>query len=319
MSSRAFSTFRILPRSGRIAWKRRSRPCLARAAGRVALDDEDLGEGGVLLLAVGELARERAPNRARPCAGRARAPCARPRAPAPTRRSSRRSCLRDARVLLEVRAELLVDDLLHPRLDLGGDELVLGLRGELRVLDLDRDDRGQALAAVVAGEASSPSGALVRPLAVGVLLDGARQRRLEALEVRAAVAVVDRVGEGEERLGVALVPLERDLDPLLVGVALGVARAALDVLEEDDLVVDRLLRLVQVLDEGLDPALVGEVVLLLGALVDGSRSRTPGFRNDSSRSRCERLSKWNSVTEKISGSGQKVIFVPGLASRCRRP
>ncbi len=28
-SSRARSTFRILPRSGRIAWKRRSRPCLA--------------------------------------------------------------------------------------------------------------------------------------------------------------------------------------------------------------------------------------------------------------------------------------------------
>ena len=29
LSSRAFSTLRILPRSGRIAWKRRSRPCLA--------------------------------------------------------------------------------------------------------------------------------------------------------------------------------------------------------------------------------------------------------------------------------------------------
>ena len=29
LSKRAFSTLRILPRSGRIAWKRRSRPCLA--------------------------------------------------------------------------------------------------------------------------------------------------------------------------------------------------------------------------------------------------------------------------------------------------
>ena len=28
-SKRAFSTFRILPRSGRIAWMRRSRPCFA--------------------------------------------------------------------------------------------------------------------------------------------------------------------------------------------------------------------------------------------------------------------------------------------------
>ena len=37
---------------------------------------------------------------------------------------------------------------------------------------------------------------------------------------------------------------------------------------------------------------------------------TPGFRNESSRRRCDRLSKWNSVTEKISGSAQNVIFVP---------
>ena len=109
---------------------------------------------------------------------------------------------------------------------------------------------------------------LVSAVGLGVLLDGARERGLEALEVRAAVAVVDRVREGEERLGVALVPLQRDLDALLVGVALGIAGPALDVLEEDDLVVDRLLRLVQVLDEGPDPALVGEVVLLLGALVE---------------------------------------------------
>ena len=29
LSKRAFSTLRILPLSGRIAWKRRSRPCLA--------------------------------------------------------------------------------------------------------------------------------------------------------------------------------------------------------------------------------------------------------------------------------------------------
>ena len=183
--------------------------------------------------------------------------------------------LRDPRVLLEVGAELLVDDLLDPGLDLGGDELVLRLRGELGVLDLDRDDRGQPLAAVVAGEARLLQ-RLRQPVLLGVLLDRARQRRLEALEVRAAVAVVDRVGEGEDRLGVALVPLERDLDPLLVGVALRVAGAALDVLEEDDLVVDRLLGLVQVLDEGADAALVGEVVLLLGPLVVDRDARRRG-------------------------------------------
>ena len=39
---------------------------------------------------------------------------------------------------------------------------------------------------------------------------------------------------------------------------------------------------------------------------------TPGFKNESSRRRCDNPSKWNSCTEKISGSGQKVIFVPVL-------
>ena len=54
------------------------------------------------------------------------------------------------RVLLEVLAEALVDHLFDPGLDVRGDELVLGLRGELRVADLDRDDRGETFADVVA-------------------------------------------------------------------------------------------------------------------------------------------------------------------------
>ena len=57
------------------------------------------------------------------------------------------------------------------------------------------------------------------------------------------------------------------MDALLVGVALGISGAAFDVLEVDDLVVNRLFRLVQQLDEGADPPLVREVVLLVGALV----------------------------------------------------
>src|SRR4026208_1154773 len=92
LSKRAFSTFRILPLSGRMAWKRRSRPCLAeppaespstkkisqkrgsrgregarkggvapllgRAAGGIAFDEEDLAEARIALGAVGELAGE---------------------------------------------------------------------------------------------------------------------------------------------------------------------------------------------------------------------------------------------------------------------
>ena len=54
-------------------------PALGRAAGRVALDDEDFGLGRVALLAVGELARQRGDVERRPCAASARAPCAPPR------------------------------------------------------------------------------------------------------------------------------------------------------------------------------------------------------------------------------------------------
>ena len=49
--------------------------------------------------------------------------------------------LRDGRVLLEIRAELVVDDRLDDALDLGVAELRLGLAFELRLRDLDADDR----------------------------------------------------------------------------------------------------------------------------------------------------------------------------------
>ena len=60
---------------------------------------------------------------------------------------------------------------------------------------------------------------------------------------------VDVVGEREDGLLVGGVPLQRDLDRALVGLA-G---------EEDDLLLDRVLVLVQVGDEVLDPALVVEL------------------------------------------------------------
>ena len=59
LSGRTRSTLRILPRSGSTAWNSRLRPCLALPPAEVALDDEQFGFGGILLLAVGELAGQR--------------------------------------------------------------------------------------------------------------------------------------------------------------------------------------------------------------------------------------------------------------------
>ena len=126
---------------------------LRAAAGAVALDDEELGE-----------ARGPSPGSPRACPG------SEPESSAPLRRTSSRALRAASRaradstifstILFATRGfssryepELLVDDLLDPRLDLGRDELVLRLRGELRVAHLDGDDGRQPLAAVVAGEA----------------------------------------------------------------------------------------------------------------------------------------------------------------------
>ena len=79
----------------------------------------------------------------------------------------------------------------------------------------------------------------------------------EAGEVRAAVVGVDVVGVAVDALGVAVVPLQGDLDDDAVALAGDV----------DRLLRQRLLVAVQVLDERDDPALVLEAVLLAVALV----------------------------------------------------
>jgi hypothetical protein len=61
------------------------------------------------------------------------------------------------RVLVEVLAERLGDRRLDLALDLGVAELRLRLALELRIGELDADDRGQALADVVARQVASES------------------------------------------------------------------------------------------------------------------------------------------------------------------
>src|SRR5262249_15266260 len=124
-----------------------------RPAGRVALDDEDLALLGVGRLAVGELAgqaaaAEQALAPARQVAGLARGDA----------RGRRGLGLADdvaalGGVLLEPGPEVVVDHALDEALGLGVAELGLGLALELGVGELDRDDRGEPLAHVVARDA----------------------------------------------------------------------------------------------------------------------------------------------------------------------
>ena len=230
---------------------------LGRAAGGVALDDEDLGQRRVAHRAVGELAGEGGVLQRRLAPGQV-AGLARRVTGARGVDGLADHHARLCRVLLEELGETLVDSRLHEALDGRVAELGLGLALELRLADLHRDDRGEPLAYVLALEV----GVLLLELAdlARVLVDRAGERRAEAGQVRAALVRVDVVCEREQRLLVGVVPLERDLD----------LADLLRVLDEDHGRVQRLARAlaVQVLDEVDDAALVLEARLeALAALV----------------------------------------------------
>ena len=132
LSIDARSTFRILPRNGRIACVLRVARVARRAAGGVALDEEQLGVVAVARRAVGELVghadaveRGLAPGQvARLLRGGAR--------PGRVRRLGD-DRLGRIRVLLEPAAEVLVGRAIDERADLGVAELRLGLALELRI------------------------------------------------------------------------------------------------------------------------------------------------------------------------------------------
>ncbi len=158
-------------------------------------------------------------------------------------------------MLLEPDRQLLVDHALDDRAHLGGHELVLGLRGELGIRHLDRQHAGQALAAVVAGEADLLAAARAVLLGIGADLPG--ERGAQAGEMGAAVALRDVVREEQHVLVVGIVPPHRRLDDDVV------ALAAHDDRRRDD----RLLGAVEPADEGLDAAVV---VHLLAPLLDAA-------------------------------------------------
>jgi hypothetical protein len=152
-------------------------------------------------------------------------------------------------------ADLCCDDALDRGLDLAGDQLVLGLRRELRIRHLDRQYRDQALAAVVAGEFDLVL--LQHAGLLDVLVDGARQCGAETGEMGAAILLRDVVGEAVDVFLVGIGPLHREIDGDLVG----------HPADADDARVQRGLELRQVLHEGADAALVLEYVAAFAAFV----------------------------------------------------
>src|SRR5579862_4970727 len=182
---------------------------LRAAAGRLALDDEQLALRRVLLRAVRELARQRA-DVERVLAAHQFAGLAGRLAGARGLNRLGDDLLPVARVRLEVLAEGFADDRLDDALDLGVAELGLGLPFELGLRQLDRQRRGEALPDVVALDGKLA--VLDESLPARVVVDRARQRRAEADEVRATLGRVDRVDVGVDVLEISGVVLDRRLD-----------------------------------------------------------------------------------------------------------
>ena len=188
---------------------------LGGAACGVALDDEDLAEAGVFLLAVGELAGQARYVQHALAAGHL-AGLARGFAGAGRLDDLGDDDLGFRRLLQQELLELLRHQRFHHALHFRRDQLVLGLAGELGVRQLHRDDGGEALAGVVAGHGDLLF--LEGRRLLDEVVERARQCGAETGQVRAAVALRDVVGEAVHRLLVGVVPLHRhfhgDLLPL---------------------------------------------------------------------------------------------------------
>src|SRR5712691_10356779 len=172
LSMRAFCTLRILPRSGRIAWKPRSRPCFAEPPA-------ESPSTRYTSQIVGSSSEQSASF---------------PGSNPPSRPLLLRTSSRALRAASRARAALTAL-LITARATLGflsknsasasfTTLFTMPSISELPVLDLDVEDAVQPFAHVVAGEGELFL--LQEAVLLGPLVDGARQGGLEAGEVRAA-------------------------------------------------------------------------------------------------------------------------------------
>ncbi len=152
-------------------------------------------------------------------------------------------------ILLEVLHERVAQHRRHLAGDLAVPELRLGLTLELRLAELDADDRGETVADVVTGEVRIlflQDACLAR-----VLVQRRGERAAEPGDVRAALLGVHVVRERQDVLREhRVLVLERDLDDVAVDLPLDVHRLG----------VDHVPVRVEVTDERLDAALEMERV-----------------------------------------------------------
>lgn len=147
-------------------------------------------------------------------------------------------------MFFEPGTERLVDQAFDDRANFRGNQLVLGLGGELRIRDLNREHGCQAFAAVVCRQGHLLALADAGGLAVGGDLTG--QGATETGHMGAAVALRDVVGEAEYVLVVAVVPPHRHFDD----------DAVLFATDGNGLVDQRLLGAIEIDDEGFEAAVI---------------------------------------------------------------
>ena len=151
-------------------------------------------------------------------------------------------------MLFEPAAQRVIDERLDHRAHLGGDQLVLGLGGELRVGHFHGEHAGQALAAIVTGQIDLFLLRQAGRLRIGGDLPG--QGAAQARQMGTAVALGDVVGEGQHILVIAVVPPHRHFDADAVAV----------VLDHDGLDELRRLRAVEIAHEGFQAALIEQIL-----------------------------------------------------------
>src|SRR5581483_11367891 len=245
LSERAFSTCRILPLSGRMAWKRRSRPCLA-------VPPADSPSTRNSSQRPGSRSEQSASLPGRP-----------PPSSAPLRRVRSRALRAASRaraasiaLLMTLRSTVGFCSKNAPSFSFTTAWTTPAMSEFSLPLVWPSNWGCGSFTHVIAGQIFFY--VLEQAQLLARVVDGAGQGGAEAGQVRAAIHGVDVVRETEDRLGIAVVVLQADLDVDFVLIGLHV----------DRLVVQYRFAAVQVLDKFRDAA----VVLEFGSL------RFAGFR-----------------------------------------